>query len=316
MIKVTPLNNTARPQTQTADAKIIKLATSSPKPTPQVLSEIKPPAPTSAEAAAMLSEPSTDVQSDNGEANSEAKPLSPQYAALARKEQALRTKEKEIQAKEAAIEDRIKSAVDEALNGYKSRLKEKTFEELNEIGLTYDSLVEMQLNGPAQIDPELKALKDEINALKASQTKQVEENTTRAQQQREAAIQQLTDDVQSLVSEGEEYSTVKEAEATKEVVDLIVKTFDETGKILKVEDAAKQIEDKLVKEAEKYLGFSKIKNKIPQLTPEAVSEAKATPTQQPIKTLTNSMTTTKQLSPRERAIMAATYGPNWRDKIK
>lgn len=310
-ITVTPSVANAKPAVGESPRSIKVMSNHTPMPRAQ-LGEA--PAPTGPEGAAMAPKADGEVQSDNAEADSEAKPLSPQYAALARKEQALRTKEKEIQAQSAAIEDRIKTAVDEALKGYKSRLKEDTFGVLGEEGLTYDQLVELQLNQP---NPEFKALKQEVDELKKGVSKRDEEYKTREQAQREAAIKQIESDAGELIESDPEYATIKEAGSIKEVVDLIVNTFDTEGKLMTVEQAAKQIEDKLLAEANKYLGFSKIKSKIPQLTPEAVEASKTEkPADQGIKTLTNSMTSTKQYTARERAMFAAQYGPNWREKIK
>jgi hypothetical protein len=101
-----------------------------------------------------------------------------------------------------------------------------------------------------------------------------------------------------------------------EVVKLIQKVFDEDGILMTVEDAAKLVEEELVSEYLKYSKLNKIAKKInPQPAP-AASQAAAPASQQgapsespkqpqPAKTLSNNMASSRPLTARERAILAA-----------
>lgn len=294
MPKITQIDATARPQTTPEPARIIKAMTNANPINPTISAQSpQQPAPTAPEAAALGSE----RQDGKDEVNGEAKPLSPQYAALARKEAAMRTREKELQTKEASFKSQESEIA--AMKAQIQKLKENPLEVLNSLGITYDQLVEQAVNQP---NPELQSVQNEIKALKDAQKASEEASKSRESAQRDAAIKQIEHDVTDLVENNPEFSTVKEAGAASDVVELIVKTFDETGKLLTVDEAAQAIETELFEEAMKITGFSKVKAK---LTPQVVEANKETVSkQQPIKTLTNTMSTTRALTHRERAILA------------
>lgn len=248
------------------------------------------PAPLSSDAAAIAG------QSATGEVKEATEPLSPQYAALARKERALRTQEKELQAREASFKSQETEF--QASREFKERLKQNPLDVLNELGITYDQLVEAAVNQP---NPEIKAVKSELQALKEAQAKQLEQSSAREKAQRDSAIKQISHDAKSLIDSDPAFETIKETGSLPDVVDLIVKTFDESGELLTVEDAAKLIEEELFEEAIKIANLKKVKAK---LTPEVVTEAKKPTEQAPIRTLTNDITSRQNLSSRERAILA------------
>jgi len=294
MPKVMPIDSFAKPQTAPESPRIIKALTNASPHNPTVSAQQAPPA-TSAPEAAALTAP--EGQTDTTEANSEAKPLSPQYAALARKEAAVRTREKDLQAKEAAF--KANESELNTLKAFKAKLQESPLDALNELGITYDQLVEQAVNQP---NPEMKSVKDELKAIKEAQAKQEESAKARETAQREAAVSQIRHDAEALVESDPNFATVKEAGATEDVVDLIVRTFDESGKLLTVEEAATAIENEYLEEAMKITSFTKVKAK---LTPQVVEASKEKqPQATGIKTLTNTMTSNRPLTARERAIMA------------
>lgn len=313
MPKIQPIDSHARPQTgpSTQDVRVIKAITRANASNPTVQTQ-SPPAPTAPEAAAVVAPP-VEGQEGNTETEGEAKPLSPQYAALARKEQAIRSREKDLQAKEAAFKSQESEL--QSLKDKIQRLSEpgSALEVLNEMGISYDQLVEQAVNQP---DPQIKSIQQEMKAIRDAQTRSEETSKARETAQRDAAIKKIEQDITSLVETSPDFSTVKEAGAVSRVVDKIVKTFDESGTLMTIEEATQVIEDELLEEATKFTSYSKIKAK---LTPAALeapkAELKSTSQQQPLKTLTNSMTATKVYSPRERALLAAQYGPNWREKV-
>lgn len=253
----------------------------------------------------------------------EEEPISSQYAVLARKEKALRQRDQQLRAREAAIktqEDASKAALappkpafDESKYISKDRLLEDTFGALSELGLTYDQLTERALNAPKSEDlaitNELKALREELKAIKGeteNTKKSIQDQQTQSYQQ---AVAQIRNEAKNLVDHNPDFETIKETSSIGDVVDLIEQTFKEDGILLTVEEAARQVEDYLVEEAMKITKIKKIQQRMqaaaPKPTPTAaVQESTSQPKQQQLKTLTNSVGTSRQLSARERALLA------------
>lgn len=241
-------------------------------------------------------------QPNTPEASSEVKPLDPHHEALAKKESAIRAREREIQAKEAALDARVKQAVEDALTQYRGRLKSAPLDVLNDEGLTYDQLVEQAVQ---QADPNYqttRAIQQKLETIEANQKRLEEESKKSADSQREAAVKQISYDVQELIDNDASFETIKATGSSSDVVELITRTFDETGKLLSVDTAAKMVEDELFQEAIKIANLTKVKEKLkPELTPELVKGSKPQ-AQQQATTLTNQMTSKKPMTARERAI--------------
>lgn len=246
--------------------------------------------------------PKTEGQINKPEESVEAKPLDPQHEALARKESALRARERDIQAKEAAVEERIKAEIAESLRQYKARLKTAPLDVLHEEGLTYDQLVEQAVS---QADPNYqtaRAVQQRLETIEANQKKLSEDSQNSAKAQRDAAVKQITFDAQDLIDQDPSYETIKATNSTEDVVNLITRTFDESGKLLSVDQAAKMVEEELFQEAIRIAGLAKVQAQLkPKLTPELVTNAKQQPPQQAT-TLTNSMASKRPMTSRERAI--------------
>lgn len=279
-INVLPNTNNQLPAIKTTTVKANTLAT--PSNTPEKI-------PT---------QPTGEGQQINSEIKAEASaPIDPKFEALAKKETALREREKVFQAKEAALEARVQEAVTKAMGEYRSRVKESPLDVLNEEGITYDQLVESAVNAP---DYETREIRNELKALKDAQAKLLSDSQKASESQHQAAITQLTHDVTDLVNSDPNFETIKGTESVGDVVQLIERTYSETGKIMSVEDAAKLVEEELFQEAMRIASFTKVKSR---LTPEVIQESKQPPAQQQrTQTLTNSMTTSKPMSARERAI--------------
>lgn len=291
MPKITPVSSKITP---TEPLRTIKASTDA---NPFDISKIKSP-----EAPAATPEVKAEAgqtPTPEGQAPEATEALDPKYEALAKKESAFLAKEKEFKTKEASLDAKIQEAVTTALNEFKTKLKAAPLDVLNEEGLTYDQLVEAAVNAP---NPELKSVQSKIEALEKKLTDQQSEAQKREAAQRESAIKQIRDDAKKLVESNPDFETIKTKEASEDVVNLIVKTFDEKGELLTVEDAAKQIEDKLFEEAIKLANTAKVKAK---LTPEVVEAAKQDVNKQSqIKTLTNNISSSRPLTAKERAILA------------
>lgn len=238
---------------------------------------------------------------ENVGAKPEATSIDPKFEALAKREAAFVAREREFKARESAMDAKIQEAVNKALGEYRDKLKSNTLDVLNDdVGLTYDELVQQALNRP---DPTTQAIQQKLTEIEKRQAKLAEDAQNSAKQQRESAIKQIRYDVESLIKSDPEFEITKETGSGEDVVELITRTFDETGRLMTVEEAAKHVEAELEAEAIKIANLNKIKAKQPGLTPDLVNQTKQQTTQQqPITTLTNSMTSTKPLTARERAI--------------
>lgn len=248
--------------------------------------------------------PTPPVTQANGQPNTsegtvvEATQIDPKFEALAKKEAAFRSKEREFQAREASYKE--KEAKLAAAEAFQTRLKESPLDVLNELGITYDQLVEQAVNAPS---PESREIKNELKSIRETQAKLIDDAKKASDTQRESAVKQIRYDVQDLIDSDPQFEITKATGSIDDVVELITRTFDETGRLMTVDQAAKKVEEELALEADKLLTIGKIKAKLkPDLT-EAVNQAKQQTTQQQqMTTLTNNMSSTRPLSARERAI--------------
>lgn len=229
----------------------------------------------------------------------EATPLDPKFEALARKEAAFRQREREFQAREATYKE--KEAKLAQAETFQSRLKENPLDVLNELGITYDQLVEQAVNAP---DSATKEIQNELKRIRQTQDKLAQDAQDSSKAQRQAALKQIRYDVTDLIDQDPQFETIKATNSADEVVELIERTFDQEGKLLTVDQAAKMVEDELFEEAKRIASIGKVKATLkPELTPELISQTKQqTSKQQPMTTLTNNMTSNRPLTARERAI--------------
>lgn len=246
-------------------------------------------------------------------------PLSSQFAALARREKAARAKaaqqSAELEAAKSALraqEEALKARELEYSSKYvaKDSFQQDPLKALTDAGLSYDQITEMLLNqaqaptNPAY-DRTIAELKSQIAELKAHSTdarKLIEDRDVQARTQ---AVNQIQADVNKLVFTDPAFETIKATGQGKEVVRLIEETFDKEGVLMSVEEAAQAIEDYLVEEM--YQAVSKSEKVRKRLqTVSAPQSQKQTPpsSNNQLKTLTNSVGSNRQLSAKERAILA------------
>lgn len=254
-------------------------------------------------------------------------PISSQYAVLARKEKAFRAKvqaqEQQLQAERQALAA-AKAEIEAQKTSYekdyipKQRLNEDTVQALLEAGISYDQITSQflqQASNPTdpRVSAEIKALRAELAALKG-ETESTKKSIVDTQQANyNEALNTMKSDARRLVKEfPEEYQAIKETDSTQDVVDLIVKTYEEDKELMTVEEAAAMVEQELVERISKYAQLSKIQQKIkqgqpspaPQNTVPQQTAPQGTRQQQPAKTLTNNLGGARQLTTRERAILA------------
>jgi hypothetical protein len=224
----------------------------------------------------------------------DTKPLSPQFAALARQRRALQVKEREIADRERALSSQPTSVGTEELV---SRLKSNPLSVLQENGITYDQLTEAILSDQTTHNPDIQALKAEIKALKEGVDKNLADRDTQAEQQVLAEIRRETE---RLASDGDTYEMVRATRSYPEVVNLIHRTFKETGEILDTSEAMRLVEEDLLTETLKVATLGKVKSR---LTPPAPPQPQPAPKQ--FRTLTNRDTASPISDRRSRAIAAA-----------
>ncbi len=250
-------------------------------------------------------------------------PLSAQYAALARREKAAREAARARSAELKAAQDALK-AQEEALKAREAEYSSKyvakdafqadPLKALTDAGLSYDQITEMLLNqSNAPTNPvydrtiaQLNAKIAELEAKTTSATKLIEDREVQARQQ---AVNQIKADVNKLVLTDPAFETIKAMGQSDEVVRLIEETFDKEGVLMTVEEAAQEIENYLVEEIYNAAAkSSKVKSRLqPVSAPLAQKQIDAAPaasSNNQLKTLTNSVGSNRQLSARERALMA------------
>ena len=240
--------------------------------------------------------------------------LSPRFAALAKREKELRYRDQQIKAKEEAL--KAKEAEYKSSYIPKSQLTSNFWESVIDAGLNPEQVTQMVMSGSQQSnDPTIIALNKKIEALEArlGQTQESVQNS--AKQAYDQALNQIRMDADNLLKNTGEYELLKEVGSGEDIAELIKQKWDEEQVLLSVEEAAAQLEEKILESGLRYASLSKVKAKLqPPQAEQAVvqEEPKKVPmqnqqsSQQQIKTLTHSATTTpsRAMSARERAILA------------
>lgn len=236
-------------------------------------------------------------------------PLSPQFVALAKKEKAIRRAQQEFKAAQDAWKQ------DQAKYVSKDELLAEPMKVLSELGLTYDRIVELQLD---QVSPDPnQELRNEIAALKAELSGVNQKFVDKDKQQYDAALNQIRNDAKLLVDSDPAFETIKAtdemgdtANGSEAVLELIQEIFRTEGHVIPVEEACQLVEEKLVtRQFERYERLSKlqkIKSRLgtPAENPAEATDGEVTPPQQFTTTLTNNGAVQRPLSARDRAIQA------------
>jgi hypothetical protein len=236
------------------------------------------------------------TESDAPTAEATIEPLSAQHLALARKEKALRRQQVELKAERDAWKAEQGKYIP------KDQLKSNALKALEEAGITYDELVQQQLANPStEIDP----IQAKITALEEKLANMDSKQAERTSADYQQALKVIEGDVRLLVDSDPAFETIKARGQEKEVVNLIEQVFNAEGVILNVDEAAKLVEEKLLevtlKEVEQ---LNKLKKIQARLAPPPAPAVETPSPKGPSKTLTNAMSSTRQLSSRERAILA------------
>jgi hypothetical protein len=268
------------------------------------------------------------VEQTQSEAPVKAKPQ--QDPAVKRQFEQLARQERQMRQKAAQDQQKLK-AEREAFEAEKQAFqsKSKTYSEgfvsledfkadpfgvMERTGLTYDELTQRALNQQPK-DPRVEATISRLEAKIRALEESSETNQKSYQQQQQdsynQAVKQIELDARSLVkSDPVAFEAISKTGSIRDVVELITETYNKDGVLLTVEEAANEVENYLVDEGYKTVStIDKIKKRM-TANAQTASNSKAAGTasnqkqSQPMKTLTNAVGSTRQLSVRERAIAA------------
>lgn len=229
------------------------------------------------------------------EAKVESKEDKERFEQMARREKAIRTEARKLELLKKEWES--KQAPQQPAFDKAAFLKDPT-----KYGLSNDELSNIVLSQLNQ-SPEsqmIKELQSQIEELKKGQETVKQDITSQQTAAYKQAIQQISREVDSLITSNEEYAAIQAEGAQSAVVELIETTYKEDGVLLSTEDAAKQVEEFLFERALKLAELNKVKSRLapkaPEVTEPTTPEATHTP-----RTLTNNLvTSSKPLTARER----------------
>lgn len=243
--------------------------------------------------------------------------LSKQFAQLARQEKAARAKAYALQEQEKALKAReeafsVKETAPQSkvdLSKYISvdEFLDDPLKVMADTGMSYDTLTEKILN-VQNTDPRTKSLISAQDAriaqLEAKLDEQAKSQVEQQQTVRKAAEKQILADIDTLVKMDPSFEMIKSTNSSRDVLELITREFDKTGILMSVEEASLEVEEYLAEEAMKLSRIGKIQSRLAkaaQPKPEQKIQAKQ---QTQMKTLTNANSGSRQLSAKERAILA------------
>jgi predicted mannosyl-3-phosphoglycerate phosphatase (HAD superfamily) len=248
-----------------------------------------------------------DVIEPVAQGTEETRPLSPQFAALAKAKRALQVKERELVTREEALKLQSPAGNEDLI----AKLKANPLSVLQEAGVTYDQLTEAIMQNQTGVSPELQAMKAELKALKEELNNQFSTRDKNAETQ---VLAELKSEAMDLTREGEQFEAIRAAEAQDDVVNLIHRVWQKgwtekgypIGHVMDVSEAAEIVENQLLDEA---LPFAKLKKVQSRLTPaqEAVVAAQIPQPKPGIKvmrTLTNRDSAMPVMDRKARAMAA------------
>jgi hypothetical protein len=232
----------------------------------------------------------------------ETKPLSPQFAALAKAKRALQIEKANFEKEKAELTQKPSVNTGDYIS--KADLLSKPLSVLMENGVTYDQLTEAIIAQQSGATPEINALRAELKALKEDLGNQFTTRDQQAEQQVLADIQREI--IETVKAKPEQYEAIREAKAEKVVKDLIHRTWKTTGEVLDTEKAIELVENQLIDEALPFAKLSKVQKR---LTPAQAAQVEVQlPTPKPntkvMRTLTNRDTASPIMDKRQRAIAA------------
>lgn len=241
----------------------------------------------------------TSVPSEQVESPEEIKPLSPQFAALAKEKRALQIARAELDKSKAEFEANAKDKTSSA--ELISRIKSDPLGVFQEHGVTYDQLTEALLAGDNP-DARIQALEAKLEALE----KGTPEQANKAIEAREAEAERQTllhisNEMEKIITTGDEFEMVRSEKAQEKVLQKIYDGYKANGIVMDTVEALNLVEDELIEAALKQAQYKKVQQKLGFGPPQMRAAGAKT-----MKTLTNRDGATAPMSPKERAIAAFT----------
>ena len=136
-------------------------------------------------------------------------------------------------------------------------------------------------------------LREELRSVKEGVDKTLAERESAAEKQ---VMAQMSREIDKLTREGDTYETIRATKSQGDVLELIHRTWKDTGEVLSETEACELIEKQLVEELLPLTKLGKISGKLPQSAPTLPDKH--------TKTLTNRDTGRAPTSRRERALQA------------
>jgi hypothetical protein len=262
---------------------------------------VQRPAPAAAQDPADNSAPNEQAQ----QAPEDKKPLSPQFAALMKRERAVQVKEAAIAKREEALKNAPQSTPE--ANVLIERIKTDPLGTIADIGgwdyqkLTDLVMKEMEGGGPAltKVEQQLTA---KIEQLQKQLSDRDEAAKTEKSDAEKAQSARLRSQAEHLVSTDDNYLMIRETKSYDDVTALISAVRKDEGVELTVKEACDLVEKDLLDESLKIARIPKVQS---SLSPQQTQPGAQNGSPAPMRTLTNRDSTIPQYSRRERAIAAA-----------
>lgn len=245
------------------------------------------------------------------------------FAALSRKEKMIREREKQAMSIQAQIEEQKKQMEaerakwQEELSSYKSKIegiKKNPLKSLEEEGITFEKLTEMQLNEQnPTLEMQLEKLRSELDSKYAKELESLKNQLAeKEQKQQEEVIEQAKQayrkEIQSVLQASpEQYELTLANNAEDLVYDVVEEFYNANGKILSAEEAAQMVEKHFEDEAKRILSLKKLQQASKPKEPvEAKKESgKTTPTLSNAMSQERPVTGTRKMSAEESLREAA-----------
>lgn len=271
-----------------------------------------------ARAAQTEALPGATVTTDNPDTGEPAlatsednKPLSPQFAALAKQKRAAQLKEAELTAREERLkttEATPRMSADEI----KERIKADALGFVLENGATWEQLTaevtrSTEGGGPAltKVETDLRKEIKRLETVIEAQGKTVNEKWDTARTQELASIQKEAD---AIIAADDAYQMIRDTKSNADVSRLIKRVLDEEGVFLDAKEALDLLENDLLQEGLKYGRISKVQKAAqPAPAPQAATSASSQDgiRRQVMRTLTNRDNASTPMNRRDRMLAAA-----------
>lgn len=272
------------PQAPSREEKVVDMYDNAPARLAKALSKVT--GATTTETAKNDASVITDSVVEADPSTGVSRPLSPQLAALARKEQKFREEQKKLKAAELALDAERKEIAE--LRALKAKIAAGDYSEIDKL-VDYEKLTQHKL-GQSPENKDLETLKSDLAALKADREKDIHDRFESAVNQRRVAVK-------TLIASGDEYSAIKELRAEDAVVQHILDTWENDEIELSPEEAAREVEAALLEKANQWAKLSRPPKT--ETEPAVVEEPKKElpPLKTGMKTLTNNMAATGEIKP-------------------